>query len=457
MENLYFKLPEVIQNIIVTIKNIEVYYSKYGIIPIFHSLNKVQKEVQKDTFKINDPSNIQKINSLVKYAKNHTEYYKYHRKKYYTIKEIDDFNHIPFLEKRTLRKNILDFYSDKINWFNHTKFKTSGTTGSPMKGFISKSDLRLRYKIVLKTMCEAGFDFNQPYARFIGKNLANKGEIYRKDYLNNHYFFSIFQLSPSTIHLYHSALIKNKIQFIEGYPSTINTLVNLLRIKNLTLKTIRGIFLTAEKLNIGQKENIESFFGCKVFDYYGSTEQSIYIFKSPKDGKYYPSNKTGYLEVYNSKGQLAKSGEEGEMIVTSFTSHFTPLIRYRIGDRCVISKVSYLKDGSFSYILDEIIGRNEDSFQTRDGRIVSRFSLVLKFLPPQINETQLYLSEKTNEVKVLYTTSNSNLPPSSFDEFQKKTSDFIGEGYKFIFTRVPSLKQEKSGKIKTVFIEKNEN
>lgn len=453
MSKLYSKLPIFVQNILVTLKNISVYNYKYGAIPIINPVYKIQKEVLNNNYKIHDSENLNKINDLLKYVTKNSFYYKRKKEDYIPIGDIEDYKNIPVLNKNVLKQNIEEFYSKDISKGNYVKFQTSGTTGSPMVGFISKKDLKKRFKIILKTMCESGFDVTKPYARFVGKEVAPSGPVHRKDFLNNHYFFSIFRLSVDTINEYYDSIITNQIEFLEGYPSTINNLVNLLKRHNLQIDCVKRVFVTAEKLNDYQKDNIEEFFGCKVFDYYGSTEQSIYIYKPVNSQNYLCSNITGYLEVLNDKGELCNEGDCGEMVVTSFTSSFTPLIRYAIGDRCRVKKITKNADGSLNYELSEIIGRNEESFETMDGRIVSRFSLVLKYLPKKINAAQLFLSENNNKVVIKYT-SDYSIMNKEFNEFKTRIIDFIGEGYNISFSKVKALKKNNSGKVKTVFIEK---
>lgn len=453
MFKIYSVLPFYLQNIVITFKNISVFNYKYGAVPFIKSISKIQKEVSDNGFKINDLQNLTKINNFLKYVTSKSPYYRNNKENYVQLKNINDFKTIPILKKTVLKQNIKEFYSTDITNGNNVKFKTSGTTGSPMEGFISKKDFRKRFKIVLKTMCESGFDVSKPYARFVGKEVAPSGPVYRKDYLNNHYFFSIFRLSNDTVFEYHNSITTNKIEFLEGYPSTINNLVNLLKKHNLKIDCVKHVFVTAEKLNDYQKDNIEMFFGCKVFDYYGSTEQSIYIYKPVNSQNYLCSNITGYLEVLNDKGELCDEGECGEMVVTSFTSRFTPLVRYTIGDSCRVKKIIYNSDGSINYKLSEIIGRNEESFETMDGRIVSRFSLILKFLPKKINAAQLFLSEKNNKVEIKYT-SDCLIIKNEFNEFKNRIIDFIGKGYDISFNKVETLKRNNSGKVKTVFIDK---
>ena len=104
------------------------------------------------------------------------------------------------------------------------------------------------------------------------------------------------------------------IGIIEAYPSTIFSLATLLEKNNLSIESVKHIICTAEKLTFEQKERIENFFKCKVFDYYGSTEQSAFI-KLTKEGLYLNDNEIAFIEVLDKHNKLCKEGEIGNIIV----------------------------------------------------------------------------------------------------------------------------------------------
>src|SRR5690606_31470981 len=138
-------------------------------------------------------------------------------------------------------------------------------------------------------------DYSKPLARFPGADIARKGKVYRCDLINKHLLFSIYHLSNDRISEYHQALNYFKVEILEGYPSTIISLVRLLKANNLNLPSVKHVLTTAEKLLDYQREEIEDFFGLKVFDFYGSSEGSVYMFLT-KEGYYLNCNQIGYFE-----------------------------------------------------------------------------------------------------------------------------------------------------------------
>ena len=300
-----------------------------------------------------------KLKSLLHYSSQNTSYYSKIRKK--NISSIKDFEEqIPILSKEQVKKRINDFYSRDIFLNNYVKYSTSGSTGMPLRGFISKKDLRERYRLILSEVIKTGADLSKPYARFIGHDVTDGKGIHRIDFINNQLFLSVNDLSEKeSIVSYYNVLKKKKIETIEGYPSTIFSLVKLLEKNKLSLPDIKFVITTAEKLLDRQKIDIEKFFNVKVFDFYGSNEGSVFAY-SNKHGTYTVCDSTAYLEVLDNQNRFVGKGEEGRMIITGYLTKFTPLIRYDIGDRCKVKQIKINDDGSKNYELEEIIGRGRN-------------------------------------------------------------------------------------------------
>ncbi len=77
-----------------------------------------------------------------------------------------------------------------------------------------------------------------------------------------------------------------------------------------------------------------------------------------------------YLEVVDPQGQRLPDGVEGEILVTSLTNHAMPLIRYKIGDRGVLTTQAHDRDHG-GQVLREVIGRTMDFFKIPDGGLIN--------------------------------------------------------------------------------------
>lgn len=443
MKNIYSKLPVYAQNLILTFINNYKYFQKFGAIPVLKPLSKIIKNLDVNEF--NDENVLQRINSLISYATNNVPYYIVKKQHYKPIKSVARLNEIPVLKKETLKKHNLEFISKEKSVFNSYNFKTSGSTGSPIFGSIRNSDLRNRFTMFLISLKLEGIDYSKSLARFPGADIARKGKVYRRDLINNHFFFSIYHLSDKNIKDYYNVLNNHKIQILEGYPSTIISLVRLLKANNLRLPFVRNVLTTAEKLLDFQREEIECFFNTKVFDFYGSSEGSVYMYRCSK-GYFLNSNKIGYFECVDENFNPVSINQSGRMLVTSFSSTFTPLIRYDIGDYATVASRS-----NNVIKVNEILGRQEEIFITPDGKSFGRFSLILKHLPNAIIESQLILTQKSNKV-VLHYLSDRELKIIDFKKFEHKMNCLLETNFLFEYKLISKFDKFKRGKLRAVII-----
>ncbi len=451
IKKLYKKSPLLVQNLFVTLENIFVLYKKYKYLPLLNPMVKISQDIAKNSFVNKQDTLLDRISNFSDYAINHTVYYKSKKNEYLELNSLDEIIKWPILEKKVLKAETEKFYSSEVDSSNSRTLYTSGSTGSPMKIKVSVNDLQLRFRLLLKTMIESGYDPIKPMGRITGHDISDENVIYRKDYLNKHFFLSAFHLSQDSIQKYYDVIVQNRLETLEGYPSAIYVMAKLFEQNNLRVDCVENVFTTAEKLHDYQKEQIEKTFGCKVFDYYGSNEQSIFIFTC-KEGRLHTADATGLLEILDDENNPVKPGEAGSMIVTSLTSHFMPLIRYKIGDSCIVSEDQNCSCGNGGLILDEIIGRDEDVFKTVDGNYITRFSVVLKYLPSDVLESQLVLNNGKMLI-TLYYVSSSTIVSEKFSDFEKALVAKVGIQYTIEYKEVDEILKTSRGKKRAVIIE----
>ena len=192
------------------------------------------------------------------------------------------------------------------------------------------------------------------------------------------------------------------------------------------------------------KNSIERAFNCDVFDQYASGEGAPFITECPKKNLHYRVN-TGVIET----------NVNNEMIVTSFTTHGTPLIRYNIED-LVYFKKGGCECGSSDPLVDRIGGRKVDYLITEDGKklSLSHLSIVTKDTPGSIIKVQL-IQKRKDSLEVLVVRDNK-LFEQAHEEFMLRQLEYqFGKSIKVQFKYVDDIPKEKSGKFRLIKNELN--
>ena len=90
--------------------------------------------------------------------------------------------------------------------------------------------------------------------------------------------------------------------------------------------SLKFILCSYEFVSVVHRKILARVFGVPVFNLYGSTETGHLLMENER-GEMKPSYDTAFLEIVN-----ADARGIGELVVTTLTNDYMPLLRYRIGD-----------------------------------------------------------------------------------------------------------------------------
>ena len=194
------------------------------------------------------------------------------------------------------------------------------------------------------------------------------------------------------------------------------------------------------------REVIGKVLGCKLVDQYASSEGAPFILEC-ESGNLHIHSLTGIFEVVDENMQPAN---EGELLVTSFTTKGTPLIRYRIGDRITLAPPDKkCSCHSFFPLVDKIEGRSTDYIlsPTRGkvnlGNISNSTKEVSGIIKFQVIQQEL------NKVQVKVVVSNS-FNHIEKEKFIRALENRFGPGLTINLEIVDNIEVEKSGKFRLV-------
>ena len=351
IKSIFVKLPYTTQNFLITTLNTKLYHTRHG--GKYKKLRRYYSEVDKmDSYRLEEEIQAKK-NSFFDFIKAHSKWYRNY--------DSSDLSLLPILEKADIINNL-----EKIKTVSEKEgviSLTGGTTGASMKVVYTKEDMQERFAILDHFRAKHGYKLGKKTAWFSGKNLVSqkdidKGICSHYDFINKIRFYSTFHINKKNFNVYWRSLNKFKPEFIVGFPSSVYEICEIA--DNLGLKLnhrVKVFFPTAETVLPQHREVIGRVLGCKLVNQYASSEGAPFILEC-ESGNLHIHPLTGVFEVIDENLQPAK---EGQLLVTSFTTRGTPLVRYRIGDSIKLSpKNKTCTCGSIFPLVDEIQGRTTD-------------------------------------------------------------------------------------------------
>ena len=217
-----------------------------------------------------------------------------------------------------------------------------------------------------------GYEMGMPCAVLRGAVIRDGWCSYDRG--ENYLILSTYDMLEENMEAYLAKLEEFSPLFLRGYPSALEIVARYILKQNTRMKrlqSLKAISTSSEVLLPIQKKMIEEAFQCPVFDKYGNSEQ-VGVIGMCHEGHYHEFMEHSYLEYLNENGDLAKDGEFGEIVGTSFINNAVPFIRYRTGDRVLLAQEQTCSCGLHSRMIDHVEGRwHGDSIQTRYGNLIS--------------------------------------------------------------------------------------
>jgi phenylacetate-CoA ligase len=132
-----------------------------------------------------------------------------------------------------------------------------------------------------------------------------------------------------------------KLPFLHSYPSAVIDFARHLKVLGIEPPRFKAILASSENLYPGQREFIESFYGARLFSWYGHSEDLILAGECEVSNHYHIFPEYGLAEVIKEDGAFATEEDEmGELVGTTLDNFAMPLIRYRTDDWAIVGPPS---------------------------------------------------------------------------------------------------------------------
>lgn len=336
------------------------------------------------------------LRRIVEYAYRYVpfyhELYKRNNISFYDIRTKNDLHKLPIIEKEDIRNNDKIF---SVRSEAYTTRHTSGTTGKPLHLRISKDayllDMAAAYhgRRYVWSKYDGGW-----VVRLVGDNPVkdcNAKILYRNSYITKRMIFPSYCLSFKNIKKIIEEMKKNKIKYLQAYPSTAYLIAKYLEITD-QFYPLNALFYSSEPLYTHQRKIIEERFDTKLFGFYGQAETAISAVEC-EEAEYHLTMIDGILEITRN-GEVLDYGEKGFAVVTSLHNQAMPLIRYKLDDY-----TGYYNEPKCSRkipLIFPVETKAEDFIVTPDGRLISPSLLTFPFkelngvIESQIIQRSLY-------------------------------------------------------------------
>lgn len=354
---------------------------------------------------------------------------------------------------------IKNHYEEIINKKETSMYlHTSGTTGSGLTFPVSKQFMIHQWAAFWKFRIIHNLTKNSWMANMTGQTMfkaeQSKPPYWVKSYPTKQLLLSSYHIRSDSVGSYLEAIKRNNIHWLHAYPSVLNNLANLIKENDLISEVedlgLKIITTSSEKLFDYQKENIKNVFGCEIRELYGLVEGVVNIFECEK-GSLHIDEDYSYVELIPSDSDK----NEYKIIGTSYYNKAFPLIRYDTNDTCILYENNFnCPCGRKSRVVKEILGRVDDYLVLSNGTKIGRLSPLFKS-SLAIKEAQIYQNKiGSAQFRVV---KDKNYSDKDEQTLKEQIIEKLGEDFIFEIVYVDNIIKTKSGKLRLVVNEVNEN
>lgn len=450
-ENIYNAIPPYYQNFLISFYGYSLFRKRYS--KPFDELLEEIKSIDKLSSEEIYSTQLKKLSDILCHADKYVPYYhSLFRKinfKPQKFQEIKDLEKIPPLEKDVFRNNFESFRSTRKTDKSFIVQKTSGSTGKPLEIAVDELTYKRAMALLVHHEEEHGVRFGAPRATFAGRMIQpvekNSPPFSRFNKAENQMIFSSYHISEKNLTSYIRELEVFKPSELIGYPSAIYGLAFFIDQYKIKIKFKPRLIVTnSETLLDWQKALIEKVFEAPVKDYYGTAEYIIFASQCLND-KYHINPALGHIEVVD-ENNIPIYDAEGDILCTTTSNFVMPLIRFRVGDRAIMSSQK-CDCGKHTPVLKKVIGRIDDYILTKDNRKIGRLDHIYKGLTG-IQEGQLIQCDRDLcRVKIV----KSNIVEKiDEDALINNFHERVGHDMKLLVEYVDEIPKGKNGKFKAV-------
>ena len=291
------------------------------------------------------------------------------------IATFNDLELLPFLTRDDLQKNLADLKARNYPESAFEYVTTGGSTGIPVGFYYERGASRAREWAFMKTQWDrVGYRFTDRCVVLRGYVVGSpkEGTFSKKALFGRWLIMSSHHMTEETLPAYIDQIRKFRPRFIQAYPSVAVILARYMREHDIEpFPTVKAVLCGSENLYPWQRDLITGALGCRVFSWYGNSEQTVLAGECEESTRYHIFPEYGIVELIGRDGRPVEGpGAMGEVVTTGLMNPICPLIRYRTMDVAVAAE-GQCSCGRAYPLLERVEGRLHEFIVTRDHRLIS--------------------------------------------------------------------------------------
>jgi len=395
----------------------------------------------------------QRLSNIITYVYEHNSFYRqrFEETGFHPdhLVSVGDIKKIPVLYKNQVRENTDQMISDDYNINNLLLFKTGGSTGKPLKIYITKECSEQRNALAWRHNRWSGWEVGDAIGAAWGnppKQTSLKQKL-KNILLEPYIFFDTMQVSDELTHKFAADWKRKKPSLLFGHAHSIFILAENVKRLGITEIKPKAIISSSMMLLPAERKVIEEVFNTSVTDRYGCEEVSLIASECEQHDGMHLNMEHLFIEFIKEDGTDAQEGETGTIVVTDLMNMAMPFIRYRIEDSGIPSDRKCLC-GRHLLLMEKVMGRTADFLIKPDGTRVAGISLIENTLTkiPGISQMQI-IQEKIDRIIL------NIVPSDAFNDNRKlQLKNYFDSLFKMLdgaeINIVNEIKPEPSGKFR---------
>lgn len=357
---------------------------------------------------------------------------------------------LPIVDKALIRRNAAAWQA--IGATALTRHSTSGSSGEPLQFLLGRQ--RISFDIAAKWRATRWWDVDIGDRELVLWGAAQETAAQDRlralrDRMLRSRLVPARDLRPERLDAILEQIRAFRPKMLFGYPSALSRLAFHARKQGRRMDDvgIRVAFCTSEVLRPEWREAIGAVFGCGVSNEYGARDAGFIARECPLGGLHITAEEV-IVEVVDANGQPLPPGIEGDLLVTNLAGPEFPFIRYRTGDRGVIS-ARPCPCGRGLPLLAQLSGRANDGLLATNGSWVhgSAINYTLRELPA-LEAYRIVQSTPTRlDVELA---AGQPLPPEATARLRTQIQSLLGAEVEVEIRQVDAIQPEANGKFRHI-------